>query len=68
MASAGNPPIGFAIAYDPSKIALEHRYVVGARILVDDKPVFATDERHQNTSSRNRFNDLRFEMRLDVMP
>lgn len=43
MASPGNPPIAFTIAYDPSKIAPQHRYVVRARILVDDKPMFATD-------------------------
>ncbi len=43
MASPGNPPIAFTIAYDPSKIAPDHRYVLRARILVDDKPRFATD-------------------------
>jgi putative lipoprotein len=43
MASPGNPPIAFTIAYDPSKIAPDHRYAVRARILVDDKPLFVTD-------------------------
>ncbi len=43
MASPGNPPIAFTIAYDASKIAPDHRYFVRARIIVDDKPLFATD-------------------------
>jgi uncharacterized lipoprotein YbaY len=43
LTSPGNPPISFTIAYDPSKILAERRYVVRASILVDAKPVFSTD-------------------------
>jgi putative lipoprotein len=43
MASPGNPPIAITIAYDSSKIAPDHRYVVRARILVDDRQLIATD-------------------------
>src|SRR5262245_17025171 len=41
--SAGNPPIAFAIAYDPAKILPSHRYTVRARILLDEKLLFTTD-------------------------
>jgi putative lipoprotein len=41
--SPGNPPIAFTIAYDPAKITANRRYVVRARILLDDKPLFTTD-------------------------
>jgi putative lipoprotein len=41
--SPGNPPIAFTIAYDPAKIQSKHRYVVRARILVDQKLLFTTD-------------------------
>ena len=43
VGSPGNPPIAFAIAYDPAKILADHRYVVRARILLDDKLLFTTD-------------------------
>ncbi len=43
VASPGNPPIAFTIAYDPARILPDHRYVVRARILVDDKLLFTTD-------------------------
>jgi putative lipoprotein len=33
----------FTIAYDPAKILPDHRYVVRARILLDDKLLFITD-------------------------
>jgi heat shock protein HslJ len=41
--SPGNPPIAFTIAYAPGKIVAGRRYNVRARILVDDKVLFATD-------------------------
>ena len=41
--SPGNPPIAFTIPYDPARIQSNRRYVVRARILVDDKLVFTTD-------------------------
>src|SRR5262245_2546280 len=41
--SPGNPPIAFTIAYDPARIQSNHRYVVRARILVDEKLLFTTD-------------------------
>src|SRR5262245_2742426 len=43
LTSPGNPPIAFAISYDPAKISANRRYVVRARILVDDKLLFTTD-------------------------
>jgi putative lipoprotein len=43
IASPGNPPINFTITYDPGKILPKHRYVVRARILLDEKPLFVTD-------------------------
>lgn len=43
ISSPGNPPIAFTIAYDPAKITANRRYVVRARILLDDKPLFTTD-------------------------
>lgn len=43
IASPGNPPIAFTIAYDPAKILPDHRYVVRARILLEDKLLFASD-------------------------
>jgi putative lipoprotein len=41
-----NPPIRFAIPYDPSGIDPRRRYVVRARILVDEKPFFITDQNY----------------------
>jgi putative lipoprotein len=43
LTSPGNPPISFTIAYDPSKILPERRYVVRARILLDAKLLFTSD-------------------------
>ena len=43
IASPGNPPIAFTIAYDPAKILPDHRYVVRARILVNDRLLFTTE-------------------------
>jgi putative lipoprotein len=40
----GNPPIRFEITYDPSGINPKHRYAVRARILVDGKLFFITDQ------------------------
>jgi putative lipoprotein len=43
VASPGNPPIKFAITYDPAKIVADHRYVVRAKILLDGKLLFTSD-------------------------
>lgn len=40
----GNPPITFEIPYDRARIEASHRYSVRARILVDDKPLFTSDQ------------------------
>jgi putative lipoprotein len=42
----GNPPIAFEIRYDPSRIDPNRRYAVRARILVDGKPFFITDQHY----------------------
>jgi putative lipoprotein len=47
LTSPGNPPIAFTISYDPAKISANRQYVVRARILVDDKPLFTTDTTSQ---------------------
>jgi len=44
IARPGNPPIRFEITYDPAQINASHRYVVLARILVDGKLFFSTDQ------------------------
>lgn len=41
-----NPPIPFHIAYDPSRIDPRHSYTVRARILVDGKLFFTTDQHY----------------------
>ena len=46
LPSPGNPPIRFAIGYDPARIQAGHSYVVRARILVDGRPFFTTTESH----------------------
>jgi heat shock protein HslJ len=46
LPSPGNPPIRFAIGYDPARIQEGHAYVVRARILVDGRPFFTTTESH----------------------
>jgi len=43
ITSPGNPPIAFAIAYEQTKILPDHRYVVRASILVNDKLLFTSD-------------------------
>lgn len=43
IASPGNPPIAFTIAYDPAKIRADHRYAVRARILFNEELLFTTD-------------------------
>jgi putative lipoprotein len=43
IASPGNPPIAFTIAYEPTKILADHCYVVRARILLAEKFLFTTD-------------------------
>ena len=44
IARPGNPPIRFEIIYDPAQINASHHYVVRARILVDGKLFFSTDQ------------------------
>jgi putative lipoprotein len=43
ITSPGNPPIGFALAYDPARIRADHRYSVRARIVLNGKLLFTTD-------------------------
>lgn len=40
----GNPPFRFEITYDPARIIASHHYVVRARILVNGKLFFTTDQ------------------------
>lgn len=40
----GNPPISFEIPYDSSRIDPRRQYAVRARILVDDRLMFTTDQ------------------------
>ena len=42
----GNPPIRFEIRYDPARIHPGHRYVIRARVLVDGKLFFTTDQHY----------------------
>src|SRR5262245_49330144 len=39
----GNPPVAFTIPYDAARIQSNRRYVVRARILVDERLLFTTD-------------------------
>jgi putative lipoprotein len=48
----GNPPIAFAIPYDPAKIQPGHRYAVRGRILVEGKLLFTTDKQYPVLESR----------------
>jgi putative lipoprotein len=41
--SPGNPPIAFAIEYEPAKVLPDRRYVVRARILLGDQIMFVSD-------------------------
>jgi hypothetical protein len=43
VASPGNPPMKFTIAYDPARIVASNRYVARARIVLDDKLLFTGD-------------------------
>lgn len=43
LASPGNPPIAFTIAYDQTRILPDRRYVVRARIVLDGKLLFTSD-------------------------
>jgi uncharacterized lipoprotein YbaY len=53
VAPPGNPPIAFTIAYDPTRILSDHRYVVRARILVDGTLLFTTDTAAPVTTHEN---------------
>lgn len=44
LGSPGNPPIHFAIPYDPARIQADRSYVVRARILVGEEVFFTTDQ------------------------
>jgi uncharacterized lipoprotein YbaY len=43
VASPTNPPVSFAIAYDPTRIVFTHRYVVRGTVTVDGKVLLASD-------------------------
>jgi heat shock protein HslJ len=43
LTSPGDPPITSTITNDAGKIVANHRYAVGARILVDGNPLFTTN-------------------------
>ena len=43
LASPGNPPLKFSIAYDPARIVATNRYVVRAQITHDGKLLFTSD-------------------------
>ena len=43
----GNPPIAFRIPYDPARIEASHRYVVRARILVEGRMLFTSDQAYR---------------------
>ncbi len=58
----GNPPIRFEIRYDPSRIEPRHNYAVGARILVDGKPFFITDQ-HYPVLTRGKGNEVELMLR-----
>jgi putative lipoprotein len=42
----GNPPIAFAIPYDPARIDPKGRYAVRARIVADGRLLFTTEEHY----------------------
>jgi putative lipoprotein len=58
----GNPPIPFVIAYDPGRINQSHTYAVRARILVDDRLWFATDQ-HYPVLTAGRGSDVQLLLR-----
>ena len=43
----GNPPIPFEIIYDPARIDASRRYVVRARILVEGRMLFTSDQAYR---------------------
>lgn len=47
VARPGNPPIAFEIVYDPARIDASHRYVVRARILVEGRMLFTSDQAYR---------------------
>jgi putative lipoprotein len=49
----GNPPIPFVIAFDASRIQPGHRYAVRARILVDGRIWFSTDQNYRVLSANS---------------
>ena len=56
LTKPGNPPIAFSIAYDPSQIQPTHTYSVRARILVDERLFFTTDQATHVITSGNPTN------------
>ena len=44
LTSPGNPPFAFSITYEPAKIVTNRRYVVRARILLNEKLLFISDQ------------------------
>jgi putative lipoprotein len=62
MERPGNPPIDFEITYDPSRIEAEHRYAVRARIMVEGKLFFTTDQSYPVLTGGNG-NEVRMLLR-----
>ena len=58
----GNPPIPFVIAYDPGRIKQGRTYALRARILVDDRVWFAT-EQHYPVSTAGQGTDVQLLLR-----
>jgi putative lipoprotein len=58
----GNPPIPFVIAFDAGRINPSHSYVVRARILVDDRVWFTTNQNYPVLTT-GRVSDLQLLLR-----
>lgn len=46
LVEPAGPPFDFQIEYDPARIDPTHTYAVRARILVEDGPIFVSDQHH----------------------
>ncbi len=69
LTDAGQPPLDFAIAYDPAAIDSAHTYAVRARITVGDELRFVTDRRHPVlTRGHGRHVDLVLAMTRGTAP
>lgn len=47
MERPGSPPITFRIPYDPARIDASHRYIVRARILVEGRVLYTSDQAYR---------------------